>query len=432
MPVELATRIVSGLCWTGTDRPSVLFERATTWLVTHKVLLPGCTTLERYVARLRSRVEEHLWRSLGKGISLEQQTRLEGLLISSGGTRNSPLDRLRTGPAVASSRSISLALMRLQAVRELGIRLPAATHIPATRVAALARFAGAAKASAILRLPVLRRLATFVVFEHCLDASAQDDAMEVLEVILRELFDDAVKADRKSRLRSLKDLDEAAAILASACQMLLDDAVPDVELRKQLFAPISPEALALALACVNKVIRPTDNVYYQALDAKYKTVRRFLPALAEHIRFGANAAGEPFIAAFAWLRANLMVKRLNNDAPREIITKAWQRHVLREGDSIDFHAYTICVLSELRIALRRRDVFVTPSWRYADPRAGLPDSAEWESTRPIICRTLGLSALPGPSLTALADWTAPTAQSRPGCLTIRPSGSRRWATPPRY
>lgn len=37
------TRWLYALCWTGTDRPSVLFERATTWLVTHKVLLPGCT-----------------------------------------------------------------------------------------------------------------------------------------------------------------------------------------------------------------------------------------------------------------------------------------------------------------------------------------------------------------------------------------------------
>ena len=294
------TRWLYALCWTGTDRPSVLFERATTWLVTHKVLLPGCTTLERHVARLRSRVEERLWRSLGSGVSLDQQSRLEGLLVSSGGTRNSPLDRLRTGPVVASSRSMSLALMRLQAVRELGIRLPAATRIPATRVAALARFAGAAKASAILRLPPLRRLATLVAFVHCLEASAQDDALEVLEVILRELFGDAVKADKKSRLRSLKDLDEAAATLASACQMLLDDAVPDAELRKQLFARISPEALSLALAGVNKLIRPSDNVYYQELDAKYKTVRRFLPALAEQIHFGANVAGE---AALNQLRA---------------------------------------------------------------------------------------------------------------------------------
>ncbi|PYD85186.1 Tn3 family transposase [Pseudomonas syringae pv. pisi] len=397
------TRWLYALCWTGTDRPSVLFERATTWLVTHKVLLPGCTTLERYVARLRSRVEERLWRSLGSGVSLDQQARLEALLVSSGGTRNSPLDRLRTGPVVASSRSLNLALMRLEAVRTLGIRLPAATRTPATRMAALARFAGAAKASAILRLPVVRRLATLVAFVHCLEASAQDDALEVLEVILHELFGNAVKADRKSRLRSLKDLDEAAATLASACQMLLDDTVPDAELRKLLFERIPPDALALALAGVNKLIRPTDNVYYEELDAKYKTVRRFLPALAEHIQFSANATGEPFIAAFAWLRANMTVKRPDNDAPREIITKPWRRHVLREGDSIDFHAYTFCVLSELRLALRRRDVFVAPSWRYADPRAGLLDSAEWESTRPIICRTLGLSAVPGPSLTALAD-----------------------------
>ena len=197
-----------------------------------------------------------------------------------------------------------------------------------------------------------------------------------------------MKADRKSRLRSLKDLDEAAAILASACQLLLDDAVPDAELRKHLFARIFPDALALALAGVSKLIRPTDNVYYQELDAKYKTVRRFLPALAEHIQFGANAAGEPFIAAFAWPRANMTVKRPGNAAPREIITKPWQRHVLHEDGAIDFHAYTFCVLAELRIALRRRDVFVAPSWRYADPLAGLLDSAEWGSTRPFICRTL--------------------------------------------
>ena len=59
---------------------------------------------------------------------------------------------------MVSSRSLVIALMRLHSVRELGIRLPAAARIPATRVAALARFAGAAKVSAILRLPNPRRL----------------------------------------------------------------------------------------------------------------------------------------------------------------------------------------------------------------------------------------------------------------------------------
>jgi TnpA family transposase len=397
------TRWLYALCWTGTDRPTVLFERAVTWLVTHKVLLPGCSTLERYIARLRSRVEERLWLSLGRGISSEQQGRLESLLLVPLGSRSSPLDQLRKGPVMVSSRSLVIALMRLHSVRELGIRLPAAARIPATRVAALARFAGAAKVSAILRLPNPRRLATLVAFVHCLEASAQDDGLEVLEVLLRELFGDAIKADKKSRLRTLKDLDQAAATLASACQMLLDTSLPDGDLRTRLFEKIPRNALTLALEGVNALIRPADNVYYQELDAKYKTVRCFLPALVEHIRFGANVAGEPVVAAFDWLRSNIARKKPGNDAPREVIRKPWQRHVLREDGSVDFHAYTFCVLDELHTALRRRDVFVAPSWRYADPRAGLLDGAEWEATRPIICRTLGLSAQPEPTLSALTN-----------------------------
>ncbi len=397
------TRWLYALCWTGTDRPSVLFERATAWLVTHKVLLPGATTLERYVARLRARVEERLWQSLGRGIDAAQQARLESLLVVPMGSRNSALDRLRTGPLTVSSPALVHALQRLRTVRELGIALPATARIPATRVAALARFAGAAKASAILRLPNPRRLATLVAFVHCLEASAQDDALEVLEALLRALFGNAVKADRKARLRTLKDLDQAAAVLANACQVVLDDGLADAELRDRLFARIPRAALTHAIENVNALIRPADNVYYRELDAKYKTVRRFLPALVEHIRFGANAAGEPVVAAFDWLRANLGRKKPTDDAPREIVSKAWQRHVVQGDGGIDAHAYTFCVLDELQTALRRRDVFVAPSWRYADPRAGLLDGAEWESTRPIICRTLGLSANPEPALKALTE-----------------------------
>ncbi|EXI90222.1 MAG: Transposase, TnpA family [Candidatus Accumulibacter regalis] len=397
------TRWLYALCWTGTDRPSVLFERAVTWLVTHKVLLPGCSTLERYIARLRSRVEERLWRSLGRGISGEQQKKLENLLLVPTGSRTSPLDRLRAGPVMVNSRSLVLALVRLSSVRELGIRLPAAARIPATRVAALARYAGTAKVGAILRLPHPRRLATLVAFAHCLEASAQHDVLKVLETILRELFGDAIKADRKARLRSLRDLDQAAATLAGACQILLDTGLPDGELRTRLLEKIPRTTLTQALEGVQSLIRPADNVYYRELDAKYRTVRCFLPALVENIRFGANAAGEPVVAAFDWLRANMRRKRPGNDAPREVVGKSWQRHVLRGDDSVDFHAYIFCVLDELHTALRRRDVFVAPSWRYADPRTGLLDGAEWEATRPIICRTLGLSADPEPTLTALAS-----------------------------
>ena len=39
-------RFLYALCWTGTDRPSALFDRAVAWLLSVKVLLPGLSVLE--------------------------------------------------------------------------------------------------------------------------------------------------------------------------------------------------------------------------------------------------------------------------------------------------------------------------------------------------------------------------------------------------
>lgn len=396
------TRWLYALCWTGTERPGLLFERATDWLLAQKVLLPGVSVLERFVAQLRHRVEQRLWRRLGRGITAEQQHQLDQLLIVPAGSRGSRLDQLRSGPVTVSGPSLVRAIVRLQSVRDLGIVLPA-VPLPPSRLASLARFATAAKASALVRLPPLRRLATLLAFVHSLEATAQDDALEILEMLLRDLFGDAQKADQKARLRTLKDLDRAAMTLAEIGAFLVDATLPDSELRARAFAKIPREVLMHALQTVGALTRPPEDVYFRELDARYRSVRRFLPTLLKHLRFGASPAGEPVAAAFDWLRANALRAKPGHDAPRAVIRKPWQRYVLSAPDQIDLRAYTFCVLDELRGALRRRDVFVTPSWRYADPRAGLLAGTEWEATRPIMVRTLGLSADPQPVLAALSE-----------------------------
>lgn len=83
------------LCWTGTERPSTLFERAKTWLLTQKVILPGISVLERFVAKLRSRVEMRIWRLLGRGVNAEERKRLENLLSVPEGSRISLLDQYK-------------------------------------------------------------------------------------------------------------------------------------------------------------------------------------------------------------------------------------------------------------------------------------------------------------------------------------------------
>ena len=189
-------------CWTGTDRPSGLFERATSWMLAQKVLLPGASVLERFVARLRDRVDARLCRLLAAQLSSTQRTQLEALLQVPPGTRYSALEKLRSGPVRVSGPSLVRALERLRDVRDLGIRMPDTVSIPPSRIAVLARIADKAKVSVVERLPESRRWATLVAFIHTLEASAQDDALEVFEMLIDEVFGDALTEDRKARLRS--------------------------------------------------------------------------------------------------------------------------------------------------------------------------------------------------------------------------------------
>ncbi|MFA5504042.1 MAG: Tn3 family transposase [Vulcanimicrobiota bacterium] len=400
-PVKLS-RWLYALCWTGTDQPGVLFDRATTWMLAHKVILPGATSLERFVARLRSRVERRLWSLLTRDVTEEQETCLEDLLKVPPEGRSSWLDKLRTGPVRVSGRALVRTIRRLQVVRDLEIRIPKA-DIPPSRLAALARFAGTAKVTAIIRLPRERRLATLVAFIHCLEATAQDDVIEVLDMLLHGFFNDAAKADKKARLRGIKDLDHAAALLASALKIVLDLEVQDSDLRQKVFANTPYSTLTQAVANVETLVRPPDDVYYSELDAHYRSIRIFLPTLLQHIQFGANPAGKAVVAGFEWLKAQEGKRAPRSlPAPRDVVTKPWERYVLGENGTIDSRAYMFCVLDGLRKGLRRRDVFVSPSWRYRDPRVGLLHGTEWETTRPIICRSLGLSAEPKPALAALS------------------------------
>lgn len=390
-------RWLCALCWTGTDRPSVLFEHANSWLIGDKVLLPGVTVLERFVAEVRSRMESRLWRLLTCDVTDAQRQRLDDLLTPVEGSRQSWLDRLRKGPVRVSAPALVQALLRIETIRDLGIELPN-TKVPPSRIAALARFASTVKVSAVARLPDARRMATLVAFVHSLEASAHDDALDVLDQLLRQLFTKAQKEDRKTRQRTLKDLDRAASTLAKACRMLLDPSLPDGELRERVYAVIGRDELTQALNDIGSLVRPSDDVFYTELAAKQATVTRFLPTLLRVIQFDANPTARPLVQALQWLH-----QRPDHDPATTIVDKAWQRHVVGDDGRVNARAFAFCALDKLRVAIRRRDVFVNSSWRYADPRADLLAGAEWEAARPVICRSLGLSAQPQPTLAALTQ-----------------------------
>lgn len=91
-------------------------------------------------------------------------------------------NRLRKGPYRRSAPELVRSLDRVEEIRGLGIDTVVAHRIPTGRLHALARFANTAKVSVIRRLPESRRLATLVAFASSLEATALDDALDLLDI----------------------------------------------------------------------------------------------------------------------------------------------------------------------------------------------------------------------------------------------------------
>jgi TnpA family transposase len=377
--------------WLSAERPSVLFDLATARLVERKILLPGATVLERLVARIRDQAAARLWHLLAQLPTANQRTKLEDLLEVPVGARSSPLDRLRRAPVRVSGPSLVEALQRLEELRAIGVGDLPLDHAPPNRLRALARYAAAARAQAIARMSSERRLATLLAFTRAFELIAMDDALDVFDLLISDIARDAHKDGEKERIRTLHDLDAAALQLWDALQILLDENVDAAAVRTQTFAQIPRERVLDAGSQVEQLARPPDDHYYPELVDRYRRVRLFLPTLLRTLSFDGTQAGQPMLKALDFLSQSESKRHPDmHQAPLDFVPGAWRRVVVPPRQTaVDRRAYTLCAMERLQDSLRRRDVFVSRSERWGDPRLKLLHGEQWETIRPQVCRALG-------------------------------------------
>lgn len=343
-------------------RPIELFDLLTRELVRRQVILPGPTVLARIVLRVREGVATRFYRQISQRLTDEQRTRLDDLVTVPEKQRRSPLDILRTSPTRQKSSGLIQALRRLDDVRAVGVSGVKLGDIPQDRLRVLSRHALVAWAPSLAKLSSHRRAATLLAVIQHLEKSATDDALDIFDTIMGELSLSGEKLRRKSRLRTLKDLDQAALVLRDAVQVLLDSEVPAPTVRDIIFARLGEASLKTAVESVTELASTAEDTEPEAWMETTATISRFLPTLLETLVFDGTTTAAPTLAALKFLRGEAGKRKSWKNAPVSFIPQSWEG-IVRPDGVIDQRGYQVCAAYMLHTLLKRREIYVPAKYK---------------------------------------------------------------------
>ena len=393
--------------WTHGERPTVLFEQGWAWLRRGRVLLPGASVLARMVSRARDDAATRMYSQIATAAQDADQRlpeTLRGLLTAGVGNTKSRLEALRLGPTRTTGRGLEQALQRVESVRRIGAGVVDLTGVPAARTRELARYGTVAKAQSLRRLAEPRRTATMVATVAALEADAVDDALDLFDLLMSlKVLGPAKRAAQVALLGKMPELERASRVLArvgDAVLGVLDGAGEHVDVGAVWAAieKVAPrERIAGAVAKVDELVPDdsgADGAMREQMTRKYRTVAPFLAMLATTIPWGATSVGRPLLDALAGLDALRGRRKVRaEEIDEDLVAPAWHGAVFGRADGVevDRDAWVVCVLEQLRLALRRRDVFATVSNRWGDPRARMLSGTAWDAIRDQALTSLSLT-----------------------------------------
>jgi len=384
-------------------------ERAVAWLLAERVLLPGISMLERFCARIRTRVRERRWHRMAQAFDPEQIARLDSLLSGEGGP--GLIEELRRTPGRLKQSAFMQHLKRIDTIRAHALAPTNDIGAPDAVVERLARSARKMRPATLIRLPEPRRSAMFAALFGTMEGIALDEAIDLFDQLVAGTVKDAAKDYAAMRMRTLRDLDKAALTLAQFGELALISVEDDAALRRardDLVANLGAETVKEAIERTQKLARPPDDRHYRELCVYWKRIRKLFAELLQRVEFTGAPGAEPVLEALTFLSSTSDWARASmRKAPTTCVSGAWSRHVFAEGATnsdatvTDNRAYVFAVLEATRKALKRRDIYVVESIRFADPNHGMLDGAAWNATRPAVLRALGRSEDAGVEIASL-------------------------------
>jgi len=349
------------------DQSMVLGHAVLKELRARRIIIPPLAVIERLCAETATRATRRIYAALTEPLTLSQRRQLDALFLPYENRSFSVLSWLRLPVVATGPRHINSLLARLHKIRALNFA-PGIEHaIHRNRLLKLARIAEQTSGQHMKRFEATQRYAHLVALLLETRASLTDEILAMHDRIMGKLFARAKRKHQETFLESAKSINEKMRIFAKVGRVLLDARKTGEDPFSAIEEVIPWETFEASVTGADGIVKPGMDDSLSLIGTSYSQIRRYAPLFLETFEFKAAPAAKPLLQAIHILRHlnATNIREIPEDAPIGFVRKRWESLVLTQV-GIDRRFYELCVLSELKNALRSGDLWVSGNRQFND------------------------------------------------------------------
>ncbi|MGO9776240.1 MAG: Tn3 family transposase [Terracidiphilus sp.] len=349
------------------DRGIVLAETLVEMLRQQRIILPALDVIERVCGEALTRGTRQVYKALTVPLDDHHRHALDGVLANRDGSQYSVLTWLRQSPGSPKPKHILAHLERLKVLRELLVPDELEHAVHQNRLLKLAREGGQMTAQHLRDLEPDRRYATLVATILDTRSTQIDEIIDLHDRFMGTRFSKAKRKHSDRFQESGKAINDKVRLYSRIGRALLEAKQSGGDPFAAIEAIIPWDVFSKSITEAETLAQPEDFDFLSMVGDGFNQLRRYTPALLEALTMKAAPSAQELLAGIEVLKGmnERQARKVPDDAPTSFVRKRWES-LVHTPDGLDRRFYELCVLSELKNALRSGDIWVQGSRQFKD------------------------------------------------------------------
>lgn len=359
-----------------------LLIHAKDWLMTHKITLPGSTTLTRLIKKICSDAHETQFHLFCEQLPLAIKENINGLLEVPPNEQHSFFYLLKEYPPSASINSLKRYIGRYQTLKTTKTDTVDLSHIDPRFVQYLYQLAKKYSAKDMKRFREEKRLALMLCFIVESRKRLLDTLVKLHEQYVMDLTRQCRRIHEKKH-RSLRKRQKGAidTMLKLSRYILALDEHAAVD-KHMLLDVVSKDSLDASVSDLSAFKYLEEKGYGDIMIRRYPSLRKYFAEFIT-IPFQAKSKDAPLMQAIQLVRDldNKVISHLPDNAPIQFIPKELRMSLKSQSGKLNRNAWELGLAVAMKDALRSGDLFLPESKQHVSFWDLMLNRKAWHETR---------------------------------------------------